>query len=85
MALAQAQVSAPLRDSLAGIGNYAEGGAREARCRENELLGAACCGSEEYRAISSGVATRSRAAGASTGVWSDWQMWQAVSERLVCW
>ena len=74
-----------LCDSLAGEGNYAEGGAREARCRENEFPGAACCGNEEYRAISSGAATRSRAAAASTGICSDWQIWQAVSEPFVCW
>src|SRR5580692_2910750 len=72
-------------DLLTAKGNYAEGGAREARCRENELLGAACCGSEAYRAISSGEATRSSAAAASTGTCSDWQMWQAVSGPFVCW
>ncbi len=79
------KVSTHFGDSLAEDGNYAEGGAREARCRETELLGAACCGSEEYLAINSGVATRSRAAAASTGMCSDWQMWQAVSEPFVCW
>lgn len=85
VALAQARVSAQLRDSLAGNGDYAEGGAREACCSEKGLLGAACCGSDEYRAISSGAATKSRAAGASTGACRDWQMWQAVSEPFGCW
>ena len=85
VALAQVRVSAYLCDSLAGDGNYADGGAREARCRENELLGAACCGSEVYLAISSGAATRSSAAAASTGMCNDWQMWQAVSGPPVCW
>jgi len=51
--------------------NYAVGGALEARCRENELLGAGRWGSEENRAISSGAAISSRAAAASTGKCSD--------------
>src|SRR5580692_94121 len=84
VALAQVRLSTHSCDSLAG-NNYAEGGAREARCRENELLGAACCGSEEYLAISSGTATRSNAAAASTGACSDWQMWQAFSGPWLCW
>src|SRR5271167_847388 len=81
----QLKVSAYLCDSLAGDGNYAEGGAREARCREKVLLGAACCGSEVCRAISSGAATRSSAAAASAGMCRDWQMWQAVSGPPLCW
>lgn len=47
VALARLRVSTREYDSLTEEGNYAEGGARPARCRENELLGAACCGSEE--------------------------------------
>jgi len=70
----QLLVSAYLCDSLAGDRNYAEGGARDARSREKELLGAICCGSEVYLEISSGTTTRSRDAAASTGAWSDWQM-----------
>lgn len=85
VALAPIRVSTHFCVSLAGDGIYAEGGAREARSRENELLGAACCRSEEYLAISSGTATRSNAAAASTGACSDWQMWQAFSGPLVCW
>src|SRR5580704_6429600 len=85
VALAHLGVSTHFCVSLAGDGNYAEGGAREARCKENELLGAACCGSEEYLAISSGTATRSKAAAASTGACSDWQMWQAFSGPWLCW
>jgi hypothetical protein len=85
VALAQLRPSTHFCDSLAGNGIYAEGGAREARCSENELLGAGCCASGEYRAISSGAAMRSRAAAASTGKCSDWQMWQAVSEPFACW
>jgi hypothetical protein len=83
--LAQIGLSAYLCDSLAGDGNYADGGAREARCSEKELLGAVCCGSEENRAISSGAATSSGAAEANTGACSDWQMWQVVSGPFVCW
>jgi len=30
-----------------GLRNQAMGGARPARCRDKELLGAACCGNEE--------------------------------------
>jgi len=85
VALAHPRVSAHMCDLLTTDGNYAEGGAREARCRETEFVGAACCGSEEYLSISSGTATRSSAAAASTGICSDWQMWQAVSEPFVCW
>jgi len=32
-----------------GVRSQAMGGARPARCREKESLGAACCGSEEYQ------------------------------------
>ncbi|HEY2545706.1 MAG TPA: hypothetical protein VGI46_06545, partial [Candidatus Acidoferrum sp.] len=75
MALTQVKISTQQKDSLAGDENYAVGGARPARCSENELLGAARRGSEEYLAICSGTATRSSAAGASTGACSDWQTW----------
>src|SRR5580704_6349252 len=85
VALAHLGVSTYVCDLLTENGNYAEGGAREARCRENELLGAACCGSTEWREIGSGAATRSRAAAASAGMCSDWQMWQAVSGPFVWW
>ena len=47
------------------------------------MLGATCGGSEENRAISSGAATRSRAAAASAGMCSVWQIWQAVSGPFV--
>ena len=82
-ALTQVKVSTNSCDSLAGDLNYAEGGARDARCRETELLGATCGGSEENRAISSGAATRSRPAAASAGMCSVWQIWQAVSGPFV--
>src|SRR6266850_764038 len=65
--------------------NYAEGGARPARCRANESLGAACSGSDEYQVTSSGVLTRSSGAAASVGMCSAWQTWHAGSGPFVCW
>ena len=65
--------------------DYALGGARPARCRENELLGAACCGNEEYQVIVWGVLTRSGRAAARAGMCSAWHMWHAVSGAFVCW
>ena len=60
-----------------GVLSYAAGGAREARCRENESLGAASCGREEYQATTSNVLLRSNRAAANAGRWSAWQIWQA--------
>src|ERR1700676_1223534 len=85
VAPAQIRVSTHFCVSLAGDYNYAEGGAREARCREKELLGAPCWGGEEDRALSAEPGTKSSAAAASTGACSDWQMWQAFSGPFVCW
>lgn len=79
-------VSADLcSDSLKAGESYAEGGAREARCRENESLGAEWCGSVKFLAINSGVATRSSDAATSAGMCRDWQIWQAFSDPPVCW
>jgi len=61
------------------------GGARPARCREKESLGAACCGSEEYQVTIGVVLMRSSRAAASAGMCSAWQIWQTVSGPFVCW
>src|SRR5258708_33780873 len=48
--------------------NQAMGGARPARCREKESLGAACCGSEVYQGTISGGLGGSSPAAASPGM-----------------
>jgi len=68
-----------------GVGNYAVGGARPARCSEKESLGAACLGSDEYLVKICGVLRRSSLAAASAGMCNAWQIWQAVSGPFVCW
>src|SRR5712691_1414793 len=68
-----------------GASDQAVGGARPARCREKESLGAACCGSEEYQVTIRGVLTRLNRAAASAGRCNAWQIWQAGSGPFVCW
>ncbi len=53
---------------------YAVGGARPARCRENESLGDACRGTKEYQVTTRGVLARSSRAAASAGMCSAWQI-----------
>lgn len=50
--------------------NYAAGGAREARCRKKESLGAICCGRDEYQVTNSGALLRSSRAAARAGMCS---------------
>lgn len=65
--------------------SYSVGGAREVRWKENESLGAACCGIEECQATTSNVPLRSTREAASACMCSAWQIWQAPFGPWGCW
>src|SRR6266481_126027 len=65
--------------------DYAEGGAREARCRAQGLEGVACSGRLVFRATCCTSGIRFSRATARTGACRTWQTWQVVSGPLCAW